>query len=50
MKGVGYGKGYRYVHDDARARDEMECLPEKLKGHVYYTSDDGSDETSITED
>jgi putative ATPase len=50
MKGVGYGTGYRYVHDDARAKDEMECLPEKLKGHVYYTSDDSSNRTSIREE
>src|SRR5262249_47466889 len=27
MKGVGYGRGYRYVHDDPAARDEMSCLP-----------------------
>jgi putative ATPase len=36
MKDVGYGKGYRYAHDDAAAEAEMECLPEKLKGHTYY--------------
>jgi putative ATPase len=36
MKGIGYGEGYRYVHDDPAARDEMPCLPEPLKGRVYY--------------
>lgn len=36
MKDVGYGKGYRYAHDDAQASTEMECLPEKLKGRKYY--------------
>src|ERR687886_652066 len=36
MKRAGYGKGYRYVHDDPRAREEMECLPERLKGKVYW--------------
>jgi putative ATPase len=36
MKEAGYGKGYRYAHDDAAAESEMECLPEKLKGRKYY--------------
>jgi putative ATPase len=40
MKSVGYGQGYRYVHDDPEARDEMPCLPEPLRGRVYYERDD----------
>ncbi len=36
MKRTGYGSGYRYVHDDPLAREEMSCLPEKLQGKVYY--------------
>ena len=36
MKGIGYGQGYRYVHDDPAAREEMTCLPERLKGRVYF--------------
>jgi len=36
MKRVGYGAGYRYVHSDPGARGEMECLPEPLRGKVYY--------------
>ncbi|MDX6692976.1 MAG: putative ATPase [Blastocatellia bacterium] len=36
MKRVGYGSGYRYVHSDPRAREEMSCLPEALRDHVYY--------------
>jgi putative ATPase len=39
MKNLGYGKDYRYVHSDAEAREEMSCLPEKLKGKVYYEDD-----------
>jgi replication-associated recombination protein RarA len=39
MKHLGYGKEYRYVHSDAAAKDEMECLPQKLRGHVYFTGD-----------
>src|SRR6476661_8715221 len=36
MKHVGYGEGYRYVHNDAEAKDEMDCLPEALQGHKYF--------------
>ena len=36
MRRVGYGSGYRYVHSDPRAKEEMECLPESLSGRVYY--------------
>src|SRR5947207_4720383 len=36
MKHLGYGKEYRYVHGDAAAKEEMSCLPEKLRNRVYY--------------
>lgn len=36
MKGLGYGKGYRYVHDDPQAKAEQTHLPERLKGKQYY--------------
>jgi len=39
MKHVGYGKEYRYVHDDPAAKEEMECLPEKLRGRKYFKPD-----------
>ena len=35
MKNVGYGQGYRYVHSDPSAKQEMDCLPESLRGHKY---------------
>lgn len=35
MKHVGYGEGYRYVHNDPNAKREMPCLPESLKGRTY---------------
>jgi putative ATPase len=35
LKGVGYGRGYRYVHDDPAAREEMPCLPERFVGRDY---------------
>jgi putative ATPase len=36
MKNVGYGAGYRYVHDDPAARQEMGCLPEGLQAKIYW--------------
>jgi putative ATPase len=36
MKGLGYGKGYQYAHDLESKVADMECLPENLRGHVYY--------------
>jgi putative ATPase len=36
MRDLGYGKGYRYVHDDPQAQREQEHLPEALKGRKYY--------------
>ena len=35
MRAAGYGKGYRYVHEDPGARDEMTCLPDRLVGKRY---------------
>ena len=40
MKQVGYGKNYRYVHSDARAKEEMECLPEQLRGRKYFSDEE----------
>jgi putative ATPase len=39
MKHVGYGEGYRYVHGDPEAKDEMSCLPDGLQGRKYYEED-----------
>ncbi len=36
MRGLSYGKGYRYVHDDPAARTEQTHLPEKLGKKKYY--------------
>jgi putative ATPase len=40
MKHLGYGREYRYVHSDAGAKDEMSCLPDKLKARVYYEEEE----------
>ena len=36
MKELGYGKGYRYAHDDKDAMTAMECLPAHLSKRTYY--------------
>jgi putative ATPase len=39
MTSLGYGKGYRYIHDDPQA-NLQEHLPESLKGRRYYRPKD----------
>jgi putative ATPase len=36
MKDLGYGKGYRYAHDEADAYAPQEYLPAGLEGARYY--------------
>lgn len=37
MKNLGYGRDYQYAHDFESGRaEEMECLPEPLRGRKYY--------------
>jgi putative ATPase len=36
MRDIGYGKGYKYVHDEPSAKSDQVHLPEPLKGKRYY--------------
>jgi putative ATPase len=36
MKDAGYGKGYRYAHDEPGGVAEMQCLPDELKNATFY--------------
>jgi putative ATPase len=36
MKSWGYGEGYQHAHAFEEALNTMECLPESLKGTVFY--------------
>lgn len=36
MKGLGYGQGYQYAHEVDGKVAKMQCLPESLRGKVYY--------------
>ncbi len=40
MANLGYGKGYRYAHDEPDAVVDQEHLPEALRGRTYYTPTD----------
>jgi putative ATPase len=41
MKEVGYGKGYKYAHDEPdKIAAEMTCLPSSLAGKSYYQPTD----------
>jgi putative ATPase len=41
LRDLGYGKGYRYVHDDTSAKTDQAHLPEALKGRRYYRPQSG---------
>jgi putative ATPase len=47
MKGLGYGAGYRYAHDEAEGVAGMECLPEGLAGRRYYRATDRGREKDV---
>jgi putative ATPase len=36
MKDAGYGRGYRYAHDEEGAVADLECLPDELVGTRFY--------------
>jgi len=49
MKGLGYGRGYRYAHDYPEALAPQEHLPEALKGRNYYRPTDRGYEKTVGE-
>lgn len=46
---LGYSNGYKYAHDYPYSIAEMEFLPEKLKGKVYYEPTQNGYEKTINE-
>jgi putative ATPase len=36
MKSFGYGKGYKYAHNEEGKVADMDCLPDSLKGRKYF--------------
>jgi putative ATPase len=49
MKKLGYGREYRYPHDDEGAINEQIYLPEKLAGRIYYQPSERGYEIRIRE-
>jgi putative ATPase len=49
MKDLGYGKGYRYAHDEPEGVADMSCLPPRLEGRRYYEPTDRGIEARIKE-
>jgi putative ATPase len=47
MKGMGYGKGYKYAHDYPGHFVEQQNLPNSLRGKRYYTPSDQGHEKQI---
>ena len=48
MKGLDYGKGYRYAHDEADGvAADMECLPPAHSGRTFYSPTDRGHEAEI---
>jgi putative ATPase len=48
MGEMGYGKGYRYAHDEAEGTADLECLPPALKGKRYVNLGTQGAEESFT--
>jgi len=50
MKGEGYGRDYRYLHDEAEAEGMNDrYLPDELAGRVYYEPRESGTEAGIRE-
>jgi putative ATPase len=49
MKRWGYGKGYQYAHEFEEKTTGMDCLPENLKGKLYYRPTDVGFERTLRE-
>ena len=47
MKGLGYGRDYRYAHDEEDGVAGMDCLPEGLAGRRYYTPTSRGQESDV---
>jgi len=47
MKEVGYGAGYQYAHNLETRVADMDCLPDSLRGRVYYHPTDQGIEKRI---
>ena len=49
LKRWGYGKGYQYAHEFEEKTTGMDCLPETLRGKLYYRPTDEGFERKLRE-
>jgi putative ATPase len=49
MKGLGYGKGYKYPHSFKDAVADQDYLPDSLKGRAYYKPTDRGYDRNIAQ-
>ena len=49
MRGMGYGKGYKYAHDYSGHFVEQQNLPDSLQGKRYYTPGNEGYEKEVAE-
>jgi putative ATPase len=47
-RGMGFGSGYRYAHDEKDAVVDQQHLPDSLQGHRYYRPTDHGAEAAIS--
>ncbi|HZI66011.1 MAG TPA: replication-associated recombination protein A, partial [Thermoanaerobaculia bacterium] len=47
MGDVGYGRGYRYAHDEPEGVGGIECLPDRLRGTRYYRPGRSGEEAAL---
>jgi len=47
MKGLGYGKGYRYAHDEPGGIADQQHLPDELQGKRFYEPGDQGYEAEV---
>jgi putative ATPase len=49
MQEIGYGRGYRYAHDEEDGTADLDCLPDRLRSRRYYEPRPSGYEASIVE-
>ena len=47
MKGLGYGRGYRYAHDEEGGIADQQHLPDELQGRRFYEPGDQGYEAEV---
>jgi putative ATPase len=49
MKGLGYGRGYKYAHDYPEHVVDQQHLPDRLAGRRYYEPSENGEEPLVAE-